>query len=119
MDTRAWALLPICLLLALVLASCGGSSSPTEPSERCEVVRPEGPSFLRILNRRSQEVQLLIPTHAFSFHLDPNSCLIYGVPQGMYRIEIPDAACFFTLNRGNTQIIEVVQGPPLLSCRRG
>ena len=74
------------LLFTLMLFSC---SNPTDSNNNCEVViNPQGPGFLKVVNKLNSTVEVFLSEYAFAAELRGNTCEIYGLNTGLRKAEI-------------------------------
>lgn len=100
------------LLITLALASCSKEEGITPSCET--VVNPNGPSFLKIINNRSDHIIVdltsIIPLKADT---RPGACEIFGLPDGghIITIEKEDGSASrevnISLTTGNTHTVSV------------
>ncbi len=85
-------ILIIIVLLGFFIGCTTETDDPSAPGSDigdCEVViNPEGPSFLKVINRSGSYIELFFPEYAFSARVRPNACEIYGVDPGSRDLEI-------------------------------
>jgi hypothetical protein len=90
----------LCVVLVFMLSACSDDTT----SRNCElVINPDGPGFLKVINRLDGRVYVFLPEYAFGAIINGNTCEIYGLATGTRRAEISICADSECDDYGNTK----------------